>query len=210
MIISVLTDRGGYGGGRMKKHIMFCLAMCSVFALCGCSESGLSVDSNVNSSLMPGRDRIWYYDNFDDDEEAKEFIINLSQTPANEKFSFGFSHFTTPENYKNVKAEFSGHILTGTDNTKDIYNSTYDVFWISSYYRSKDDYITITYLPFYPDSVFNKENVSSKITIWGNIKLIDFTYCNELIMNVEYLVANTDIDENNFISELLENFQVIN
>ena len=114
----------------MKKAITIFITLLT-FTGClftSCSEASVtSNDSNSNNGLvLPGKDRLWWFEGFDNNDEVNKFIIELKNAGKNGTFSFGISNFEVPILYKHFSTTFSGHI------DKNAYNRSRKLNRISS------------------------------------------------------------------------------
>ena len=167
---------------------------------------------------MPGKDRIWWYQGFDNINDAASFMVDLKNAQKNEDFNFGVSEFDLLGIYKKFQLFFSGHIRNGTSNKEDIFNSIYDHFWISCLYNEDTTVLPINneiYVDFYPFNC-DKENFNNdeiKYTIEGfeyTTNEITFTYYENIIMYVKLTQqSNAIIDKEKLINELIQNYRVI-
>ena len=74
----------------MKKAITIFVALLT-FTVClftSCSEAPVTNnDSNSNNGLvLPGKDRLWWFEGFDNNDEVNKFIIELKN--AGKKWHF--------------------------------------------------------------------------------------------------------------------------
>ena len=81
----------------MKKSIPFflCSLVITSLATFGCSNENTidSSSSSSYSSILPGKDRIWWYQGFDNINDAASFMVDLKNAQKNEDFNFGVSKF---------------------------------------------------------------------------------------------------------------------
>ena len=206
----------------MKKSIPFflCSLVITSLATFGCSNENTidSSSSSSYSSILPGKDRIWWYQWFDNINDAASFMVNLKNAQKNEDFNFGVSEFDLLGIYKKFSIIFSGHIRNGTSNKEDIFNSVYDIFEIDCIYHEDTTVLPINneiYVNFYPFNCdkdnFNNDEI--KYTIEGfeyTTNEITFTYYENIIMYVKLTQqSNSIIDKEKLINELIQNYRVI-
>ena len=110
------------------KQLTIVLPLITCFLCTGCN-----LINNKNSDddlVLPGKDRIWWTEGFNDLNEASKFLVDLRNTQKNGNFNFGLSSFIIPKKYICRSTGFYGHIDGNFSNKEDIFNSTYDYFWI--------------------------------------------------------------------------------
>lgn len=167
---------------------------------------------------MPGKDRIWWYQGFDNINDAASFMVDLKNAQKNEDFNFGVSEFDLLGIYKKFSIIFSGHIRNGTSNKEDIFNSIYDRFWISCIYNEDTTVLPINneiYVDFYPFNCdkekFNNDEIKYTVTeYYDGKKQIAFEYNETMIIQVKLSSeSNSTIDKEKLINELIQNYRVI-
>ena len=206
----------------MKKSIPFflCSLVLTSLTTFGCSNENTidSSSSSSYSSILPGKDRIWWYQWFDNINDAASFMVNLKNAQKNEDFNFGVSEFDLLGIYKKFSIIFSGHIRNGTSNKEDIFNSVYDRFWISCIYHEDTTVLPINneiYVNFYPFNCdkenFNNDEIKYTVTeYYDGKKQIDFEYNETMIIRVKLSSeSNSIIDKEKLINELIQNYRVI-
>lgn len=206
----------------MKKSIPFflCSLVITSLATFGCSNENTidSSSSSSYSSILPGKDRIWWYQGFDNINDAASFMVDLKNAQKNEDFNFGVSEFDLLGIYKKFQLFFSGHIRNGTSNKEDIFNSIYDRFWISCLYNEDTTVLPINneiYVDFYPFNCdkekFNNDEIKYTITeYYDGKKQIAFEYNETMIIQVKLSSeSNSTIDKEKLINELIQNYRVI-
>lgn len=94
----------------MKKSIPFflCSLVITSLATFGCSNENTidSSSSSSYSSILPGKDRIWWYQGFYNINDAASFMVDLKNAQKNEDFNFGVSKFDLLGIYKNFQLFF--------------------------------------------------------------------------------------------------------
>ena len=194
------------------KKIVRALSYTLLF-LVGC------VNFSCHNDDIPDHQRIWWYEKFDSNDEIPSFMTELKDTGKNGDFSFGLSKFEISDYFEPFNIVFSGHIKNGCSKKEDIYNSTYDKFWISTIYLESDPnlsvYLAKIKLYFYPffleGEQFDREKIEcvpAKCTS-GEYEA-SFNYHDERIMKVELTrQSNPLIDKEKMISELISNYELI-
>ena len=206
----------------MKKSIPFflCSLVLTSLTTFGCSNENTidSSSSSSYSSILPGKDRIWWYQGFDNINDAASFMVNLKNAQKNEDFNFGVSEFDLLGIYKKFSIIFSGHIRNGTSNKEDIFNSVYDIFEIDCIYHEDTTVLPINnqiYVNFYPFNCdkdnFNNDEIKYTVTeYYDGKKQIDFEYNETMIIRVKLSSeSNSIIDKEKLINELIQNYRVI-
>jgi hypothetical protein len=203
----------------MKKIIPVFVALLAI-ASCICTSCGESGGSNSGSNsnndlVLPGKDRLWWFEGFDNNDEVNKFIIELKNTGKNGTFSFGVSNFEVPDLYKHFSTTFSGHIDNSASKKEDIFNSIYDYFWIESMFNENTDILpiynrlSIYFYPFYClDDVFDNSKIEYEfIDYYDGAYEATFTYDESIIMKVDLSQeCGKQIDKEKMISELINNF----
>lgn len=74
----------------MKKSIPFflCSLVITSLATFGCSNENTidSSSSSSYSSILPGKDRIWWYQGFDNINDAASFMVDLKKCTEKRRF----------------------------------------------------------------------------------------------------------------------------
>ena len=194
------------------KKIIRALSYTILF-LTGCINFGCHNDD------IPDHQRIWWYEKLESDDEISSFMAELKDTGKNGDFNFGLSKFEISDYFGLFNIVFSGHIKNDCSKKEDVYNSTYDKFWISTIYLESDQnlsvYLAKIKLYFYPffleGEQFDKEKIEcvpAKCTS-GEYEA-SFNYQDERIMKVELTrQSNPLIDKEKMISELISNYELI-
>ena len=183
--------------------------------LAGCMNFGCH-----NQTIpVPDNERIWWYEKFDSNDEIPSFMTELKDTGKNGDFSFGLSKFEISDYFRLFSIGFSGHIDDNYSSKEDIYNSTYDDFWISTIYLESDPnlsvYLAKIKLYFYPffleGKQFDKEKIEYVVNDYYPERYeAHFEYYGETIMKVELTrQSNPLIDKDKMISELISNYELI-
>ncbi len=204
----------------MKKLIAFILSatiFCSITA-CG-NHFSSNDDSDSNDDLIsPGEDRLWWDANFDNIDEAKDFIIKLKNAQKNGDFNFGVCDFVAPSGYEIFSITFSGHIDNNASKKEDIYNSSYDYFEIQiSCYKNREILPAYNrfHIYFYPFCLADLNFVNSKIEhnvydYYDGSCEISFSYDKNVLMEVNLLAeSNHQIDKENLIDELSNSYKLV-
>ena len=201
----------------MKKFIL----LVSSLVLIGGTLFGCSSENNhnsYNSAVLPGKDRIWWYEGFENINEISDFIVKLKNTNKNGDFNFGISEFTLPEKYKCFSNIFSGRIDRHHSNKEDILNSVYEYFEIRSSYIEKttilpiNNYFDLWFYPFYCENgMFDKENIKYTVLVQSvQLNRVVFNYYEDIIMKFELNeYSSKEIDMQVLIDELIENYRII-
>lgn len=189
-----------------------------IFTSCGESSSSSSSSNFSNDLILPGKDRVWWYEGFDSCEEIEKFILTLRKANMNGNFRFGFSDVEAPNGYKHFYTSFSGHIDIDSSNKEDIYYSKYDRFWIETYFNENTNVLpiynsfVIYFYPFYS----NNENFSNDaiehtiIDYYDGSAYISFNYDESVIMEVKLEAASKGkINKEQLIDALIDNYKVI-
>ncbi len=201
----------------MKKFIL----LVSSLVLIGGTLFGCSKENNhnsYNSAVLPGKDRIWWYEGFENINEISDFIVKLKNTNKNGDFNFGISEFTLPEKYQCFSNVFSGRIDRHHSNKEDILNSVYEYFEIRSIYNEKTtilpnyNRISLWFYPFYCENgMFDKENIKYTISVQSvQLNRVVFNYYEDIIMQFELNKhSSKEIDSQVLIDELIANYRII-
>lgn len=201
----------------MKKIIL----LVSSLVLIGGTLFGCSSENNhnsYNSAVLPGKDRIWWYEGFENINEISDFIVKLKNTNKNGDFNFGISEFALPEKYKCFSNIFSGRIDRHHSNKEDILNSVYEYFEIRSSYIEKttilpiNNYFDLWFYPFYCENgMFDKENIKYTISVQSvQLNRVVFNYYEDIIMEFELNeYSSKEIDSQVLIDELIANYRII-
>ena len=208
----------------MKKIILLVSALLAITScICtSCSESiGSSSGSNSNNDLiLPGKDRLWWFEGFDNNDEVNKFIIELKNAGKNGTFSFGVSNFEVPNLYKHFSTTFSGHIDKNASKKEDIFNSIYDYFWIENIFNENTTNLpnynrfSICFYPFYSqdkDNTFDNSKIEYEfINYYDGAYEATFTYNETIIMKAELSQESAnEIDKELMIDELINNYKLI-
>lgn len=197
---------------RNASRIFLSLLMLASFVCTGCGEN------SSNSLVLPGKDRIWWYEGFDSREEVEKFILTLRKAGKNGKFRFGFSDIAAPNGYKHFYTSFSGHIDIDASNKEDIYYSEYDYFRIETYFNEDTEILPIYnsfeiyFYPFYSDEedIKNSEIQFEITDYFGGLCEISFSYDNSTVMEVRLSSAsNGKIDREQVVNALIDNYELI-
>lgn len=185
-----------------------------------CTSCSINNEANTNDNglILPGKDRAWWYQDFDNSSEVHEFIIELKNTNKNGDFNFGISNFEVPTIYKHFGTIFSGHINITTSHEEDIFNSVYDEFWIETLFNKNTTILpiynrfSIYFYPFYyQDNVFVNKNIKYEVNTYndGSYDVI-FKYEDSFIMKAKLAKESTSkIDKDQMIKELISNYKLI-
>lgn len=203
----------------MKKNVLFFIIILTITNfLCASCNFNNEANTDDNELVLPGKDRVWWYQGFEDLTEVHEFITQLKNTNKNEDFNFGISNFEVPSIYKHFSTTFSGHIDINSSHEEDIFNSTYDDFWIESIFNENTtispiyNRFSIYYYPFYyRDNVFDNNNVKYEVITYndGSYDVI-FTYEDNFIMKAKLTKESaSQIDKDQMINELITNYMLI-
>jgi len=203
----------------MKKNVpIFIIILTITNFLCTSCNFNNGANTDDNDLVLPGKDRVWWYQNFDNSYEVHEFIIELKNTNKNEDFNFGISNFEVPTIYKHFGTIFSGHININTSHEKDIFNSTYDEFWIETIFNENTTILpiynrfSIYFYPFYYQAnVFDNNNIKYEVNSYndGSYDVI-FKYEDSFIMKAKLVKESTSkIDKDQMIKELITNYKLI-
>lgn len=206
----------------MKKIIPIFTALL-IIASCICTSCGEGASSNSSSNssndlILPGKDRLWWYEDFDNFDEAEDFLIDLKNTKKNGDFNFGVSTFEIPNLYKHFSTTFSGHIDIDTSNKEDVFNYIYDRFWIESIFNENTDILpiynrfSIYFYPFYClDDVFDNSKIEyESINYYDGAYEATFTYNESIIMKVELSQeCGKQINKEKMINDLINNYKLI-
>lgn len=206
----------------MKKLIpvftaLLAIASC-ICVSCGESTSSNNTSSSYNDLILPGKDKVWWYENFDNYDEVKDFIIDLKNTNVNGEFNFGVSNFEVPNLYKQFSTTFSGHIDIDTSHNENIFNSIYDRFWIESIFIENTNILpiynkfSVYFCPFrFSGDTFNNEKIEYEfIDYYDGTYEATFTYDENIIMKVELSRdSSKQIDKEKMIDDLINNYKLI-
>ena len=208
----------------MKKAITIFITLLT-FTGClftSCSEAPVtSNDSNSNNGLvLPGKDRLWWFEGFDNNDEVNKFIIELKNAGKNGTFSFGVSNFEVPILYKHFSTTFSGHIDKNASKKEDIFNSIYDYFWIENIFNENTTNLpnynrfSIFFYPFYlqdKENTFDNSKIEYEfINYYDGAYEVTFTYSESIIMKVELSQeSGNEINKELMIDELINNYKLI-
>ena len=202
--------------GNEKNILLVSSLVLIVGTLFGCSKE--SNHNSYNSAVLPGKDRIWWYEGFENINEISDFIVKLKNTNKNGDFNFGISEFTLPEKYKCLSNVFSGRIDRHHSNKEDILNSVYEYFEIRSIYNEKTtilpnyNQIHLWFYPFYCENgTFDKENIKYTVLVQSvQLNRVVFSYHEDIIMEFELNeYSSKEIDMQVLIDELIENYRII-
>ncbi len=206
----------------MKKIIPLFIVLLAITSCictsCGESASFNSGSNSNNSLILPGKDRLWWYESFDSLEETEDFIIDLKNTKKNGDFNFGISNFEVPDHYKHFSTTFSGHIDINTSNKEDIFNSIYDQFWIENTFNENTNILpiynrfSIYFYPFYcSDDTFDNNKIKYEfIDYYDGAYEATFTYDESIIMKVDLSQkSGKEIDKEQMIGDLINNYKLI-
>lgn len=218
---------------KVKKIMVVSLLALSLLTIMGCANSNLTERENKGddiiqdngsnndtqgSNILPGEDRIWWYQGFEGLEATKDFILELNNSNKNGDFNFGISTFEAPNLYKHFSTKFSGHIDNKASKKEDIFNSIYDQFWIEEM-CNEDTADLPNYnrfnVYFYPFSsqgdTFDNEIIEYTFADYlGSSFEVAFTYNDSIIMKLELSVESKGlIDKDKMISELINNYKLI-
>ena len=193
----------------MKKYTLIIFSLVSLISNCtGC-------DSETD---LPGEERVWWFQGFNDFNDATSFILDLYDAQENGNFNFGLSTFTLPKQYKCLSTVFSGHIDINTSNKEDIYNSKYDHFEIKSTYIEDTintpiyNLIYVYFYPFYSiNKIFNNSGIEFNCVAYdsGAYEVI-FKYDDTIIMKaMTTKESSVIINKEEMINELIQNYQII-
>ena len=200
----------------MKKIILVFTALLAI-TTCICTSCSESIGPS-NGLILPGKDRIWWYEDFDNFDEVEIFLIDLKNTKKNGDFNFGVSTFEVPNLYKHFSTIFSGHIDIDTSNKEDIFNSVYDRFWIENTFNENTDALpnynrfSIYFYPFYClDDIFDNSKIEYEfINYYDGAYEATFTYDESIIMKVKLSrKCGKQINKEQMISELINNFMMV-
>lgn len=168
---------------------------------------------------VPDNERIWWYEKFDSNDEIPSFMTELKDTGKNGDFSLGLSKFEISDYFKLFSIGFSGHIDDNCSSKEDIYNSTYDDFWINFLYHESDPNLSVYNaeidLYFYPFFLEGKQFDKDKIEYTLNDYYpegyeVRFEYYDETIMKVELARrCRPFVDKDKMINELISNYKLI-
>ncbi|MGM9813539.1 MAG: hypothetical protein ACI32C_01310, partial [Candidatus Enteromonas sp.] len=174
--------------------------------------------SSGSDLILPGKDRIWWCQGFGDDDEAAMFLNELNSSGQNEHFNFGLSSFALPENYALISSDFWGHIDNDFSHSEDIFNSTYDRFWIRNYYNDRSvpppNYhsIELYFYPFVSDlSSFENDAIECSYIEHGlEWSEAIFTFKGQTIIRLEIpRESKNKVDSERVINELRANFRIV-
>lgn len=208
----------------MKKIVQFFITLLTItnFLCTRCNfNNGASTDgtnTNDNDSVLPGKDRVWWYQGFDNSTEVQEFITELKNTKKNEDFNFGISNFEAPSIYKHFSTTFSGHINNNTSHEEDIFNSTYDEFWIETIFNENTTILpiynrfSIYFYPFYLlDNTFDSKKINYEfVDYYDETYEATFIYDKSIIMKVKLShESSSQINKEQMIKELITNYKLI-
>ena len=196
----------------MKNFMIAGLLLVGALTITGCKTINDKTKTD-DSTKLPGSDRMWYFQNFNNRDETIYFLHNLYNSGSNGQFSIGISDFESKNKFEECTICFSGHINSHFGNDLDIYNSVYDDFWIDFVYsRSENkiisEYVKITYIPFSYNEKNNDKVINYKLEDFSEKKNILFFYNDELIMCAALFNTNYLINQENLISNLIANFKV--
>ena len=201
----------------MKKFILLVSSLVLIGGtLFGCSKEGNH--NSYNSAVLPGKDRIWWYEGFENINEISDFIVKLKNTNKNGDFNFGISEFTLPEKYECFSNVFSGRIDRHHSDEEDILNSVYEYFEIRSSYIEKttilpiNNYFDLWFYPFHCENgMFDKENIKYTVLVQSvELNRVVFNYYEDIIMEFELNKhSSKEIDRQVLIDELIENYRII-
>lgn len=184
-----------------------------------CTSCNFNNGTNADGDLvLPGKDRIWWYQSFDSSDEICQFIVELKNTNKNGDFNFGISNFEVPNTYKHFSTTFCGHIDVKTSHEQDIFNSIYDEFLIETIFNENTTTLPIYNrfsIYFYPFSLLNNSFDNKKIDYefvdyYNGSYEATFMYDDNIIMKVKLSQESNDqIDKEKMIKELINNYKLI-
>lgn len=188
-----------------------------IFLCTSCNfNNGKSIDDN--NIVLPGKDKVWWHQGFDDSVEVHEFIKELKNTKKNRDFNFGISDFEVPSIYKHFSTTFSGHIDINNSHKEDIFNSTYDEFWIETIFNENTTILpiynrfSVYFYPFYSiDNTFDSKKINYEfVDYYDGAYEVSFIYDKSIIMKVKLSPeSSSQINKEQMINELIINYKLI-
>lgn len=203
----------------MKKVVPFFIIILT-FANYFCTSCDFNNEKNTDDKdlILPGKDRVRWYQGFNDSTEVYEFITELKYTEKNENFNFGISNFAVPSIYKHFSTTFSGHININNSHEEDIFHSTYDEFWIETIFNENTivlpiyNRFSIYFYPFYLlDNTFDNKKINYEFTNYYDGSYEGkFMYDKNIIMKVKLSQESSgQINKEQMIKELITNYKLI-